>query len=899
MKLQFDANQEYQLEAIQAVVDVFEGQPQNADGFNIFFGKKEDSQENLFQEIAVGNSLLLSSSGLAENTHAIQARNWLDKSAVSEPFTVGKSTVGGPDKIGGETELQEGNNFTVEMETGTGKTYVYLRTIHELYKTYGFKKFIIVVPSIAIKEGVMKNLEITKEHFAQLYDNPKMDYYVWDPKKRGQARQFATNDALQIMVINIDSFSKADNIINQKSDWGVPAEFIKATNPIVIVDEPQNMETEKRKEAIASLNPLCTLRYSATHKNYYNLLYKLDPVKAYDLGLVKKIEVDSVFSEDAFNSAYIYVQKIEHKSKSGLVAKIEVDKDDARGLQRQVITAASGVNLYDATKRDVYDGYVVDEINADEQLVTFSNGKSFFVGQRDEGLHENIVKYQIRRTIEDHLEKELRYQGRDVKVLSLFFIDRVANYRSYGESGPIKGKFARWFEEAYKELTGLPKYAALPKIDVEKVHNGYFSADKSGDWKDTRGDTLADDNTYELIMKDKERLLNNDEPLRFIFSHSALREGWDNPNVFQICTLNETRSDLKKRQEIGRGLRLPVNADGLRVRDDTINVLTVIANESYEDFAAQLQTEIEEDTGVVFKGRIKNKREQRTVRAKKGYALDENFKQLWSRIKHKTRYNVTFSSTKLVEEASQWLSKAAITKPRISSRRARIEIDDKGVRGVEKLNRGIEVSDVVGVPDVLAMIQARTKLTRKTIFEILDKAEKIPDILRNPQQVVDEAVRVINHVINGFMVDGIKYERLDGEEWEMRSFEDKELVSYLDNLVEVANQDKTLFDYVAVDSGVERSFADELENRDEVKFYFKLPSWFTIDTPLGPYNPDWAIIFEEAERVYFVAETKGTTEEFELKESEKQKIQCGRAHFDVLDDVQFKGPITKLSELSR
>lgn len=900
MKLQFDSHQGYQLEAIQAIVDVFEGQP-FIDGVADIDATRPGE---LIPELVRSNysRFGITDEQIAKNIHKVQERNQIEKSETSKPFTIGQSSVGGPDRIGAkDIKLVLGNNFTVEMETGTGKTYVYLRTIHELHKNYGFKKFIIVVPSIAIKEGVVKNLEITKEHFGELYDNPKMDYYVWDSKKRGQARQFATNDALQIMVINIDSFAKADNIINQTSDWGKPIEFINATKPIVVVDEPQNMETEKRKNAIASLNPLCTLRYSATHRNYYNLLYKLDPVDAYDLGLVKKIEVDSIVSDDAFNSAYLKLLKIEHKGKNGLVAKFEIDKDDARGLQRGVITTTSGNNLQDITGRDIYEGYTVDEIDAENKFVSFSNGTIFYEGQKDEGLQEEIVKYQIKRTIENHLDKELRFVEQGIKVLSLFFIDKVANYREYIDGNPKKGKFALWFEEAYEELARLPKYSKLEKYNVEDLHNGYFSADKGGNWKDTRGDTKADDSTYELIMKDKETLLDTKEPLRFIFSHSALREGWDNPNVFQICTLNETSSEMKKRQEIGRGLRLPVNNEGMRVRDDSINVLTVIANESYEDFASKLQTEIEEETGVSFGNRIKNKREQRVVKPKKGYALDENFKELWNRIKHKTRYSVTFDTEELITEVSKRLSEVRVDKPRIASRRAKIEIDKEGVRSAGIREKGIEMSDVVVVPDILGKIQSRTKLTRKTIFEILDKSEKIEDILKNPQQVIDETVRVIDQVLRGFMVEGIKYERLAGEEWTMKKIEDEELITYLTNLVEITDQDKTLFDHILVDSDVERSFAKELEDREEVKFYFKLPGWFKIETPLGPYNPDWAIIFEDDKKVYFVAETKGVNDlhSDQLKESERLKIKCGYKHFEVLDEVTFKGPIKILDDLKK
>lgn len=897
MKLQFEANQAYQLEAVRAVVDVFEGQPLEADDLSV---EIESDNPTLISETSVGNHLMIGDTQILKNTHSVQARYTLEKSAtrkfekakISETL-YGDGAVYGPS----EATLLHGNNFTVEMETGTGKTYVYLRTIHELYKTYGFKKFIIVVPSVAIKEGVVKNLQITREHFDSLYSKPKLDWYVWDPKKRGQAKQFATNDSLQIMVINIDSFAKADNIINQQSDWGVPAEYIRATNPIVIVDEPQNMETDKRREAIASLNPLCTLRYSATHKHPYNMMYKLDPVKAYDLGLVKKIEVDSVFSEDSFNSAYVYLQKIENKGKNGLFAKIEIDKDGARGLQRQIISVQSGADLYEITKRSIYETFVVDEIDMVEQTVSFTNGKTYYVGQKDESLHEQIVQYQIRRTIENHFDKELRLTDRGIKVLSLFFIDKVMNYRLMREGKPAQGKFAVWFENAYQEVSKLPKYQSLRLHPVGEVHNGYFSVDKYGSPKDTKGDTRADSDTYELIMKDKERLLNPDEPLRFIFSHSALREGWDNPNVFQICTLNETSSEMKKRQEIGRGLRLPVNIDGVRVRDESVNVLTVIANESYEDFARALQSEIEDETGVVFgAGRVKNQRDRRAVRTKKGYQLDENFKQLWDRIKQKTRYSVQFDSGELIEKVVSRLQEVVITSPRITSRRAQINIDESGVSGVVRSDKAIEASDVIAVPDVIGKIQSRTKLTRKTIFEIIDSADTFADILKNPQQFIDEAVRIIDQVMRSLMVDGVKYEKV-ADEWAMTKFENNELFAYLDNLVEVNDQEKTLYDHVMVDSDIERTFASELEAREDIKFYFKLPEWFKIDTPLGGYNPDWAVVFENDERVYFVAETKGVNDlhDEHLSEAERQRIMCGDRHFSVLEGVEFIAPTNSLT----
>ncbi len=900
MKLRFDANQNYQLDAIQSVVDLFEGQLLQSDNLSVTKSKiyRSDSRQTaLVEETAAANNRSIDVEQLYRNTHNIQKRN-----NISQDYWLPEWDEEGwnQEKIF-EVKRSFEKHFTVEMETGTGKTYVYLRTIHELYKTYGFKKFIVVVPSVAIKEGVLKNLEITREHFAQLYGNPSLDWYEWNSKKRGQARQFATNDSLQIMVINIDSFTRAENIINQQSDYGTPIQFITATNPIVIVDEPQNMETDTRKAAIESLNPLCTLRYSATHKNEYNLLYKLDPVKAYDLGLVKKVEVDSVVSENAYNTAYINVKKIARKGKSALIAHVEVDKDDAAGLQRKELKLEVEDDLAEITGRQIYEDYVVTRISLEEKCIEFSNGKEFCIGEMREDLRDEVVKFQIERTIENHFEKEKRLQPLGIKVLSLFFLDRVANYRIHSADGNQKGKFAMWFEEAYERIRAKPQFAGVLEHSADQVHNGYFSKDRRGNVSDTSGTARADDDTYGLIMKDKERLLSLNEPLRFIFSHSALREGWDNPNVFQICTLNETHEDIKKRQEIGRGMRLPVNANGERVFDENVNILTVIANESYEDFACHLQAEIQDETGVVFaSNRIKDKRKRRTAALKKNYQLDENFQELWSRIDKKTRYHVTFDSQDLVRKTCEMLSDVIIRKAKVVSTKALLNMDEGGI-ATEVRSTAVRRDDgtqkQLPIPDVLGKIQQHTKLTRATIFSILDRSGMVEKILVNPQQVIDEVTRVINQVMKALMVDGIKYERLDGEVWELQRFKDEELESYLENLVEVQKQEKTLYDHILVDSDVERSFAHECEARDDVRFYFKLPSWFKIDTPLGSYNPDWALVFENDERIYFVAETKGTSDSSRISEIERLKIKSGRKHFEVLDGVEFKAPVENLSQV--
>ena len=902
MKLKFDPNQQYQLDAINAVVDVFAGQPADSDGATRHMDR--GIQLSLEATIAKGNSLTLDAAQIIKNTHKIQEKNGIEKSETKEggfgiPMTF-------PLEIS-EKSLKHGMNFSIEMETGTGKTYVYLRTIHELHQHYGWKKFIIVVPSVAIREGVLKNLAITREHFADLYNKLEMDYYVWDSKKTGQAREFATNDTLQIMVITIDSFAKAQNVMNRQSDYGRPLDFIKATHPVVILDEPQNMETDIRRNAIASLNPLCTLRYSATHKHLYNLLYRLTPVDAYDKGLVKKIEVHSVQSEDNYNDAYINVLSLERQSKTRSFAKIEVDASDEYGLQRKIIKAFPGDDLEAKTGRSVYAGYYVESINHGDDCVEFSNGKVVYVGQRDESLHDDIIKRQIELTIDDHFDKQRRL-GSSVKVLSLFFIDKVANYREYtANNGAQKGKFAKWFEEAYAKVASKPKYAGVMEgLSASEVHDGYFAADKSGQWKDSRdtkgegGRTKDDDTAYNLIMKDKERLLDTGEPLRFIFSHSALREGWDNPNVFQICTLNETSSQMKKRQEIGRGLRLPVNIDGQRVHDDSINVLTVVANESYAEFSRKLQTEIEEETGIHFGGRIKNHDNRRVVRFQKSRALDPAFRELWDKIKHKTTYRVAIDTEKLVTEAANELAQVTISKPHIADTKTLIDSmnNDSGFMVRETgFNTYAARQTEVKIPNLLADIQYRTQMTRRVIFDVLDQAGMFEQMAINPQQVIDETAQAINRVKQRLAVDGVKYHRT-GEHYDMTLFENDELQTYLydaamkSGAIAVTDQTKTIYDYVAVDSEVEREFMQSLEDNADVKFYIKLPGWFKIDTPVGKYNPDWAVAFDGDRRIYFVAETKGSDDVHDnhLSANERSKITAARQHFTEID-VPYAAPV--------
>lgn len=974
MKLQFDAKLAYQIEAVEAVTDLFDGQPIERVDFSTIL---QTFDTPLFgavsrSELGVGNALGITEETLLKNLQRIQERNLLDATNIVEGWTWTD-----------DAESHWCPHFSVEMETGTGKTYVYLRTIYELNRKYGFKKFIIVVPSVAIREGVLKNLEITREHFRALYNNVEAEHYVYDAKRVSQLRQFATSNNVQILVINIDAFRKnfsgteaerRSNVIYKESDklsGRQPIEFVRATNPIVIIDEPQSVDnTDKAQQAIQALNPLCTLRYSATHKNLYNLAYKLDPIRAYELRLVKQIVVASVTSENAHNEAYVKLVKVDNKN--GIKAQIEIDVDQAAGVKRKKVTVKSGDDLhYKSGERALYaNGCQIAEINAEpgSEFVLLSSGRRLALGQEMGGMRDDLWREQIRRTVERHLIKESQLQGRGIKVLSLFFIDRVANYRSYDDDGrPVAGKFAVAFEECYRELVKDDRFKNLLPWPVEQLHNGYFAQDKKSispfaDAVTSKTKEGAEDTTYNLIMRDKERLLSADEPLRFIFSHSALREGWDNPNVFQICTLNETSSATKKRQEIGRGLRLPVNQDGERVFDENINKLVIVANESYEDFAKSLQTEYEEDCGVTFgkvpmlafvklerlegeetkplgrtgseaiwnalkssgivdnTGRISStfdpkkpgfelplpepykelkdevldvlasyqlerhiKRDEvpKKLVFKKAVALDEEFQELWNRIKHRTTYAVEYSTETLVQNAAKEIKKMErIEAVRLSYRETGVEVDRRGLTGTVLREGGRSEAYRGTLPDVIAYLQGETELTRGTLVRILKESNRLGEFMLNPQKFMDAVASILRRELNRLIIDGIKYERIEGEEFEMRLFETSEILSYLNNRLEVK---KSVYDAVVYDSEIERKFAERLEEREDIRLFVKLPWWFKIETPIGDYNPDWAIVKHDSSVLYLVRETKGTKDFEKLRNSEADKIRCGRRHFEALN----------------
>ena len=564
-----------------------------------------------------------------------------------------------------------------------------------------------------------------------------------------------------------------------------------------------------------------------------------------------------------------------------------------------------------SNQREIYrDGFIVNEIDAGEGYVTFANDLGVRLGQPHGALTDAILRLQIEATVRRHFEKARKLHPMGIKVLSVFFIDRVANYRTYGGDGTAgKGKFAEWFEEIYEQYRGNPDFAGLMPHEAAEVHNGYFSQDKLAvsPFEIVSGKTKADAeaSTFELIMRDKERLLDLAEPLAFIFSHSALREGWDNPNVFQICTLAESSSDIKKRQEIGRGLRLCVNQDGLRVRDPTINRLTVIANESYEDFASQLQTEMVE-AGVRFKREmVQNEREKVTVRLRKGYDTDPRFLGLWERIRARTRYRVEYKTSDLIVKAASRVRDKlpAIERPKLALTRAEIVIGVSGVGGRQTgfQTRAVETKYVM--PDLIGGVQAKTGLAKSTVARILLDSGRLADAINNPQVFIDQVSELINAERREFLVygdgseeSGVRYVKLENACYEMRRFENDDLMEvFASNLHAVKTCEKTLFSHIIVDSnsGPERAFARSCEDNEDVLFYIKLPRWFRIETPVGPYNPDWAIAYRNDRVLYFVAETKGTGDTASvqrglLRPLEDLKIECGKRHFKNFEEVRFQ-----------
>lgn len=896
MKFKFDSEQEYQVDAVESVVGLFDGQA---------FVRNQLIVPTAATFQVIPNRLDLTHGQLLANLHKVQEDRGLAQDEKLETLSAKVETLRGVEDI-------TFPNFSVEMETGTGKTYVYIRTALRLYETYGLRKFIIVVPSVAVREGVKKTLEVTKPHFDKLFGKPPYHFTVYDSARKNQVSDFALSDGIKIMVMTIDAFKRDETVIRQSREGLDPPIYqLQETRPVLILDEPQNMESELSVSALASLNPICALRYSATHRNSYNVVYRLTPFDAYRQGLVKRIEVASVIQQDNDNLPFVRVEELS-AIKRTVSAKLSVHKLMATGkIQEKPITVRSGDNLAEKTGRAEYEGFIVEEINPGSGFIRFSNNLELAVGGEQGSDRDAIFEAQIAFTVEEHFRRQRRLKEHGIKVLSLFFIDKVDNY------APVDGKLKLMFAKAFDEIK--QRYDEWKEVKAADVQKAYFATKtkKTGETEilDSTGKTKQDDEAFNLIMREKERLLSFDEPVSFIFSHSALREGWDNPNIFQICTMREVGSDTERRQQVGRGVRLPVNQNGDRIQDEQINVLTVIASETYERFVAGLQSEIEREYG---KDGVPppppDRRNRKSIKLRKHFLLKPEFKKLWEKIKHKTRYSVQIDSEKLVADTVAELDEATISKPRITVSKANVRVDDAEDFFEPIILSGAKTAiDLAGrypLPNLIEVMESLMentsppmRLSRRTLLEVFQKTQKRAAATENPHEFAITAVNILKAKLADQLVNGIKYEK-DGTWYEETQFAE-EIQTWEDYLVpseEISGVGGThLYDGVRWDSPtIEKPFAESLEKMANVKLYIKLPDWFTVDTPIGRYNPDWAIVMDdpddEEERLYLIRETKGTLDLDDLRPDEKRKVLCGRKHFGGALGVNFK-VVTKATQL--
>lgn len=975
MRFHFDPHQPYQTDAIEAVTALFNGQPDDADQLvtslqslqpqhwlnSSDFGGQEtfDLAEDLG---TYGNNLILDEDTIVANLRRVQDRNGLDIN----------------------DRLVDGLQFDIEMETGTGKTYVYLRTAFELARQYHFNKFIILVPSVAIREGVKTSIELMREHFRHLYPQINMDYTVYSGDRAEEVQDFATATSLQFLVMTIDSIrgNKNTRIIHQRRDRlsGLrPLDYLQATRPIIIMDEPQNMESQLAQSAIADLNPLCTLRYSATHRTMRNVVYRLDPLDAHRLELVKKIVVSDALELGSAAKPYVKLLEV-RRNPFKAILELVVKKKDGR-YSKQKVSAGQGADLERLSGGNpAYEGnWRVNEISVQPEQIELSNYGYLRLGEAIGDNQDTVFREMIRETIREHIRKENQVHKHGIKVLSLFFIDKVASYLGDGINNlDACGPFAEAFDAIYVEerAKNPASHTFLPEDPLE-ARSGYFAQMKAGKGKDARmtfkdssGKTKDDDDAYELIMKDKARLLSMDEPVRFIFSHSALREGWDNPNVFQICTLRDMSTETERRQTIGRGLRLPVNQDGERIKDAGTAQLTVVANESYKAFASALQDEykqagvaigyvrrtefaalpvVDEVTGketrlgtkrsgeiwesLLSQGYINaagevmgtwvpdqlgfavnlpdefagceedvirivdgckietivkhmRKRQTRTLN-KQVYATPE-FEEFWEAITARTTYRVTLDREDLIARSVASIQQAPQIDPiRIQVTRTGLEITRGGPKGTELGSRSTVLTDSYPLPDVISQLQESTSLTRKTIIEILLGSGRIKDFLANPNDFIKMITERIETELAHTLIDGIQYEPIGGSIYELRELQAdglEEKDRFIDQLYKVTNKEKTDFDYLVLDSAVERQFAQYLDGREDIKLFMKLPDKFRVPTPVGDYNPDWAIIKVEDgdEHLYLIRETKSSQDPMKRRPSENAKIKAAMKHFAAI-----------------
>ncbi|WP_313036308.1 DEAD/DEAH box helicase family protein [Acinetobacter sp.] len=1031
----------YQKDSVQAIVDCFKGQPRS-EGHRYMIDQgtakakktavQVDMLENTFSleggkikdaDFGFENAHIIDLQAVLENIQEVQAASGLQRSSqlITDDNGKGKNLTKSP------------VNLDIEMETGTGKTYCYIRTMFELHKQYGWSKFIIVVPSIAIREGVYKSLNMMANHFQEQYGK-KARFFIYDSKALHHLESFSSNGGINVMVINVQAFNATgkDNrrIYDELDEFQSrrPIDVISRNRPILILDEPQKMGADKTLESLSNFNPLFILRYSATHKRNYNLVYRLDALDAYNQKLVKKITVKGVEVQGLTGThGYLYLQDI-IVSKSSPVARLEVEIETKNGFKREVRKVSQGDNLYDiSNKAEQYnDRYVVSDIDARDNSVTFLNGTKIHVGEALGHVDEKIMRtIQIRETIRAHIQKERQLYNQGIKVLSLFFIDEVAKYRQYDEdNNPVDGEYVQIFKEQYQQvlnevvdlnLENDPYFDYLKAIEVDRTHNGYFSIDKKSkrlanpaiDKKAEEAQVSNDIDAYDLILKDKERLLSFEEQTRFIFSHSALREGWDNPNVFVICTLKHSDNVISRRQEVGRGMRLAVNKNGERMDANhfqgalgeihKLNNLTVVTNESYKEFVSNLQSEIlntiqnrpTQATPDYFKGKIfklsdgssvevtelmakqinkhlskhdyiddndqltpkyHEAKDQGTLaelpeslvayteqihklidglfdpKALEGMADNGNkkltntinqanlerkeFQALWSRINRKAVYQIHLDSEKLIEQSISAVERTAKERNNkfvetLSYKLAEATQNDEStyeqVKAKEMFGKVTSKTEVANISiqsqvtyDLIGNIADDTNLTRKTVARILQgiNAAVFAQFKLNPEAFIREMSRIINEQQAKMVIQGLKYNPLDS------TYPDNEIFVSNENIpLQAYKAERHIWDYVVTDSDNERKFVEELDGADEVVVYAKLPDRFQIPTPFGSYNPDWAIAFnkDKVRQIYFVAETKGSMLDSDLREKEKRKIESAEKFFATLnqenqslgDEVQY------------
>ena len=997
MKLQFK-KQQFQLDAVSAIADLFQGQAKNA-GVQYMAdpGRLKSDEVDLVLDAYRNAPIQLSQASIRENVHTMQTRYGLRP---SDKLSI--------DMIAG----REAYNFSIEMETGTGKTYTYIRTIMELNKRYGWLKFVIVVPSVAIREGVLKSLQIMSSHFQMEYGKQPR-YFVYDSSRLGDLDSFANSSDLQIMVINSQAFNKKEkDLIHSEREnfrWRRPIDVLAAMNPIMIIDEPQSVEGKQTKERLKDFKPLFTLRYSATHKEKHDMVYRLDAMDAYNQKLVKKIAVKAIEQTGTTGTqGYLYLQEIIPQKTGAPKAKIEFEVKTHSGVKRKLKVVEEPFDLYaESGNLSAYKGMTLSHFDARENKLQVGVTQELYVGEVIGEVDESSIRrIQIRETIKSHIEKESKLYNRRIKVLSLFFIDEVAKYKQYDENNDAyNGEYAQIFEEEYRnqvnqfiqtqEPTPYRRYLEA-NLEGNSVHAGYFSVDKVKksdktifvDYKsasEKKNNLSNDTDAYDLIMKDKERLLSFEEPVRFLFSHSALKEGWDNPNVFQICTLKQSSAETRKRQEIGRGMRLAVDQNGIRqdfelLGNDVheINKLTVIANESYDQFARNLQEEIKEllaDRPVkvdvtLFTNKVLTNQEGQTIRitkeqadsiyfdlirqgyidregqltteyftAKENHQLQlsetlagyedklveilesvyhagqyeienannaviqfsnevnqeniarKEFLNLWKQINRKTSYQVEFDDAELVKHSVDYINeKLVVSKPsfHITQASAADMSKEEGLNFTvaenDRQQEYLTDSQIMTKYDLLGEIADQTGLTRKLVAEILSKiyVYQFDKFKQNPEEFILKISKLINEQKASQIIKHIQYNVLN-EEYDMDLFYDNpETVNRSDD--HLLESKKGIYNFVKVDLNTEKTFKESLEQYEDVRVYVKLPGKFSIATPLGNYNPDWAIAFREGsvKHIYFVAETKGSMSSLQLKQAEQAKIACARAHFKAL-----------------